>query len=202
MGDGADIEGHGSQTKARWVDSFTIRLWALLALLFATGSPLIGAEQGVKEYRAKAAFIFTFTKFVRWPAKAFDGQRHFTIAVPEGSKLEYALVKLSGKLSNGRPLRVRTYRVIKRTPSCHVLVANPDLIRSLSETELADLGKRHVLTVGDGDEFYAAGGMISILVTDDHLAYKINQPAAKDAQLELHANLLRLAIPADKGKSR
>ncbi|MFT4691595.1 MAG: hypothetical protein ACI9OD_003820 [Limisphaerales bacterium] len=193
------MNGRSPGLSWRWMRLFH---FALFALLQVPVSPLCAAKPGVAEHRVKAAFIFTFTKFVRWPEKAFAGQRHFTIAVPERSKLEQAMVKLSGKLSNGRPLRVKTYREIDRAPRCHVLVADPKRIRALSPSELAELGEKHILTVGDGDEFFDAGGIISILVTDQHLAYRINLPAAKAAKLELHANLLKLAVSSDKAKEK
>jgi hypothetical protein len=144
------------------------------------------------EYQVKAAFLLNFTKFTEWPAAAFAApDSPIDICIlgddPFGSVLERIV---AGEVVNGR--KVDTQR-IKRAPpskSCQVLfVRMPE--RDIPGI-LPGLGPG-VLTVGEGEGFIRAGGMIAFVVENRRVRFKINQAAAENAGMKLSARLMNVA---------
>jgi len=145
------------------------------------------------EYQVKAAFLLNFTKFVEWPAAAFEGPASpINICIfgddPFGGALDRML---GGEDVNGRSLTVGR---ITRTPglkTCQVLFL-PD-----SEKEglkmLPGLGP--VLTVGEEESFLHHGGMIAFIIENRRVRFRINRIAAENAGLKLSSKLLNVAIP-------
>jgi hypothetical protein len=62
------------------------------------------------------------------------------------------------------------------------------------ESWLAALATEPTLTVGDGDGFIDAGGMIGFVIVDETVRFEINAAAARAARLQLSSRLLALAI--------
>ena len=72
------------------------------------------------EYQVKAVFLFNFSRFVEWPAAAFESaDAPFVVGVfghdPFGSDLDEVM---KGKSVNGRPLVVRRLRSAAEGAGC------------------------------------------------------------------------------------
>ena len=140
----------------------------------------------------EAAFLLNFTRFVEWPASAFDGlDSPLSICVlgedPFGSTLDQVV---EGESANGRHIAVER---ISRTPAPHKCQV---IFFGHSEKPvvaiLRELGPG-VLTVSDRDNFLSEGGMIQFLLEGGHVRFDIHQRAATTANLVLDARLLRVA---------
>ncbi|HCP39338.1 MAG TPA: DUF4154 domain-containing protein, partial [Verrucomicrobiales bacterium] len=59
--------------------------------------------------------------------------------------------------------------------------------------ENVGLKERPILTVGESEDFVINGGIISIINENDHLALLTNPNAAKNSQLFLSNNLVKLS---------
>jgi YfiR/HmsC-like len=168
---------------------------ALLAFLAAGGTPVWGAGTAVsEEYRIKAAFLFNFAQFVKWPPGAFrKADSPFCIGILGKDPFDSFLDEtVKGETVDGHPLVVRRYPDLKSVGDCQILF--------ISKSEQARMGAllqglkgRSILTVGDIGGFAEAGGVIRFVTEDNKIHFRINLEAAKDAKLDISSQVLRLA---------
>ena len=173
---------------------------AMLALVGASPSSL--PAQTATEYEAKAAFLFNFIKFVRWPETADTNRPDFVIAAPASSLFEAGLKSLNGKRVQGRVVRVVTYTDAQFPFPCDVVVVGMTTWKKLPEAGRDKLRDRNVLSVGEDAQFTDHGGVLTLFLIDRHLAFDINVTAARAADLEISANLLNLAHSREKKEPR
>lgn len=168
------------------------RKW-LAALLVLVVSASADETPG-GEYPVKAALLFHFTKYVKWPAEAFAAaDAPLVIGVlgadPFGEVLDQ-LVR--GETVQGRPVVVRRGKDVAGVAGCHVVFVNlPDATDRAAA--LAQLKGRAVLTVGDADQFLAAGGVIELRRLQNRIRFDISTAAAETNQLRVSSQLLKLA---------
>jgi YfiR/HmsC-like len=154
----------------------------------------VGQSQPPGEYEVKAAFLYNFAKFVEWPAGSFPGPGSplRLCALLSGPAYQALEQVVEGKTLNGRPLQVRQLTGLEEVKGCHLLfigVAETKQARQLLHDGL-DTG---VLTVGEREGFAQAGGMINLVLRQNHVAFEINVDAANRAGLKISSKLLSLA---------
>src|SRR5450631_4358077 len=89
-------------------------------LLFLLLSKSAVANQPSDEYALKAAFIYNFTKYIDWNAKAAGDE--FIIGVIGNSDILGPLRTIAGvKLVNGKKILLRHYSMIDHYEFCHVV---------------------------------------------------------------------------------
>lgn len=183
------MERRREPTAAR-AASFWRRLLLGLLLACAAGS---APAQRAGEYEVKAAFLTNFAKYVEWPARAFDSPTApLRVCVlgenPFGSVLE-AFVAAERKTP--RPLRFEEVESAEAAAACHIVYLGrrlPELRR-----DLARLGDRPVLTVGEGEAFAEEGGIIAFRLERGRVRLTVNLATAQRAGLKISSRLLRLA---------
>ncbi len=140
------------------------------------------AEPAVTEYDLKAAFLYKFVQFVKWPGGG-SGIIGILGDDPFGGKLEKAL---QGRLS------IKRSRKPEDLKTCQIVfVAKSE--RGNASGIIASLGDAKVLTVGESEGFAKQGGVIGILMDGDQPRLEINTAAARRAGLIISAQLLKLA---------
>lgn len=172
-------------------------------LLAATISAVMWAAGGVPdaasaptskptEYQVKAAYLYNFGKFIRWPA-ATGKNNSFAICVvgrdPFGPTLD---ATLAGETIDGRkviPLRLAR---AQDALECRILFISESESGRLNET-LAALGKAGVLTVSDMPQFTQRGGMIQFVLEGDRVRFEVNLSAAQRVGLSPSSELLKVA---------
>ena len=143
------------------------------------------------EYEIKAAFIYNFTKFVRWPDA--DEGRPVILGIlgkdPFGGAIDRAV---SGKHVGTR--RIHVVRVAKPEDAsrCDILFVSASEEPNLKRI-LQGLGTAPVLTIGDTDGFAERGGMINLVTEGNRVRFEINVEAMERAGLRASSQLLRLA---------
>lgn len=174
---------------------FISRLLVFLALLPALG-PACAADSGPPtEYQVKAAFLYSFTNFVDWPASAFaDPAQPFVIGVlgtdPFGAVLDDVV---RGKMVNGRPIVLRRAASASALDHAQVLFIGSSERGRLGQIA-AQIEGRAVLTVADMEPAACRGVVVVMSVgLDDRLKLAINVDAAEQAGLTVSSRLLRLA---------
>lgn len=167
------------------------RRWVPLAALAALAAP---AWAESTEAEVRAAFIYSFTKFVDWPADALNatpGALSLCLVGAPDALFE-ALADLEGKTVKNRSLHVRVAGRTSNLKGCQVLVMSESEAENF-ETVLKRLGGAPVLTVNGSGRFLDAGGIIGLFAEGGKLRFDINLEAARRNSLVLSSNLLKLA---------
>ncbi len=176
-----------------------IAICLALAPLLPAGAGLVGvawaaAEEPTREYRIKAAFIYNFAKFTRWPAGSFsDGEASLDFCIYGEDPFGGAFDSIAGKTIRGRRVAVRRIPAIEASAGCHLLFISASEAERLTGI-LAAVGDRPVLTVADMPDFARAGGIINLKTNEeDRLRFEINAGTARRVGLKLSSKLLSLA---------
>jgi hypothetical protein len=157
----------------------------------AVSGPAQSSPQA-EDYQVKAAFLLNFTKFIEWPASAFEeANSALSICLLGDDPFNGLLEKLvEGEAVNGHKLVVRSIRQVPKSRSCQVLFINKP--EKEIPAILAETGNG-VLTVSDREGFLRDGGMIAFVIQSRHVRFDINLRAASRATLSLSARLLNVA---------
>jgi hypothetical protein len=163
---------------------------------------LSGQSSKPSEYQVKAAYVYNFGKFVKWPAAVAASQSGpFSICVlgedTFGSVLESTL---TGQSIGGKPVTVKRIVKPQDATGCRIL-----FISSADESHLREilstLGQSSVLTVSDIPDFSKRGGMIQFVLEGDRVRFEVNRASAEEAGLTLSSDLLKVAA-AVRGAAR
>lgn len=157
-------------------------------LLLLTAQSRVGAEP-VPEYVMKATYLYNFAVYTEWPAELGN---EIQLCVLGEERFGGALQTISGKFVNGRILMVHNLMSIDQIGACQILyLGEADVPRS--QEALRKIRGMPILTVADGIIPLYSGVMISMLIEDKRLAFKVNASAARKVQLNFSSKLLRLA---------
>jgi len=173
----------------------------LASLLVALIVPQAKAQVS-REYQLKAVFLYNFAQFTQWPTNAFAGpSAPIVIGVlgpnPFGPSLEDTV---RGETVDGRPLVVEFYRRAEEIKTCHILFIGQSEIRHMDEI-LKSIKGKPVLTVADVDNSLTARAIIRFVMENNKIHFRINQDAARAANLVLSSRLLRVADVAPPRKA-
>ncbi len=154
------------------------------------------SAQTASEPALKSAFLYNFTKFTDWPAEALPAGDPLVLCVVNDAVVAGMLDTLTkGRNVAGHALVVSTVAKDSAAPAlsaCRVLfLAGPDYPGSAAL--LGSLSGKPILTVGEGEGFARAGGVVGLFIKDGTLQFAINTTAAHRAGLHLSSKLLSLA---------
>jgi hypothetical protein len=174
----------------------TLSAWALLLSFAGLSDAPARAQAGGHslEYPVKASLLLNFAKFAEWPAGSAQAESA-TVAIcllgadPFGSVLDGIARDRS---VGGRPIEVRRYRDLEGIETCHVLfIATPQTEQV--QAALARVREAPVLTVGECRDFDERGGVIRLMVEDNHARFSVNLAPAEHSRLKLSSKLLGVA---------
>jgi hypothetical protein len=177
---------------------------AVLLIAAGLSAAQLIAQPKPPEYQVKAAFLFKFATYIRWPVRAAgDTTSPFVISVigkdPFGPSLD-AVVR--DQSVQGRPIVIRRIAAATDARQCDLLFISASERPNVRQIFDALRGAP-VLTVGDMDRFAELGGMVNLVVTDDNqIRFDINNESVERAGLHAHSQLLRLAriVRTNKGE--
>ncbi len=163
------------------------------ALAYGTYSASAQAEPP-SEYQVKAAFLYSFARFVEWPADAFiHPQAPIVLGIVGQDPFGFALDGMVfGKTVNGRGFMVKRLEIGPELRGCHILFISSSEKKNLAYI-FESLKGSSVLTVGETDRFVQSGGAIQLLLQDNKVRFEINVGAAALARLKVSSKLLVLA---------
>ncbi len=146
------------------------------------------------ESDVKAAFLLNFTKFIDWPATAFEGTPDvFRVCVfAEPTFVQSVQRMLQGETVRGRPIQVETPYSAERARSCHIAYFAQSSIDHAAGL-LPALRQVPVLTVGESRRFLTQGGALAFVLDDNRVRFDVNKKAAERAGLTISSKLLRVA---------
>ena len=177
------------------------RVLAAVVAAWLMVCPSAARAQETLERDVKAAFLYNFTKFVEWPASAFqsaaDPLRICVLA-------DAAFTRSVDEIIVGEKVRGRALQRVTPAPSelarCHVLYFGT-AESARAEKLLSGLGAAPVLAVGESPEFLEHGGTIAFALVNDRVRFDVNILAAQRAGVTISSKLLRIARDV-KGATR
>ena len=173
-------------------------LWAVFLIAAGPAAAARLFSQDITDDEIKAALMFKFPVYVRWPD---DAETHlideFKCCVLGNDRLADLMSGFNGKTLMDKTIRVRRISDIASLEDCRMLFIGSPGGGALCKVLRAVRGKP-ILTVGDGEGFAENGVIINFIVVDGSVRFEINPEAAKRAGLDISSKLLRLAeIVAD-----
>lgn len=167
-----------------------IGLTALLILISCTS--VFSQARKPTEYEVKAAYLYNFGKFIRWPSSA-SSDSHFSICIfgtdPFGNSLDGIT---SGESLDGKRLAVRRINSASEVQGCRILFISRSE-QGRASSVLSAVKHLPILTVSDMPDFVDNGGIIGFVMQGDRVRFQVSLPAAERAGLSLSSELLRVA---------
>jgi hypothetical protein len=145
------------------------------------------------EYRVKATYLYSLTKFILWPNEhTWQSSSPLDICVYGYNPFSSHLEALGSLASRSHPIVVRAIEPARSAIGCRILFvgAGNVLPPQLASGELTAAG---VLTVGESEEFLQQGGLVSLLAEDNVVRVALNYTDAKRAGFIIDGGLLDLA---------
>jgi hypothetical protein len=166
---------------------------AALALVLTSVGRVDAQGPPRSEFEIKAAYLYTFGRFVEWPSRPPRDDPSFAICVlgtdPFGTALDSTL---ADGVMHGRKVVARRIAKPEDAVACHILFISASEERRLTAI-VQSLKQADVLTVSDIPQFAARGGMIQFVTAGSRVRFEINLPSARDAGLTMSSELLRVA---------
>src|SRR4051812_28004420 len=174
---------------------FPVRAALVIMLVVACCEFLSAQARKPTEYEVKAAYLYNFGRFVRWPATVTPAKGEgFSMCVlgrnPFGSSLDSTV---SGESIDGKRLTVRYISGVSDANGCRIVFICGSEERRIVGI-LAELSKRPILTVSDIPRFVDHGGDIGFIQVDEKIRFNVNLAAAQKSGLVLSSDLLKVAV--------
>ena len=176
-----------------------LKVLAICAGLMLAASARAQEIDEAKALQVKAAYLYNFAKFVRWPDDVFeDDKAPVLIGVLGNDPFGHVLDDtVKGKKIGERPIQIQRFDWNKeedrsRLLDCHVLYISSSEQYRFDDIHEA-LDKHPMLLVGDVEDFAANGGMIGLMLEKGRIRFQINRVAVARAKLRISARLLKLA---------
>lgn len=181
-----------------------LALWTLILIFAFAGLSVVPHASGQaplidREYVLKAAYLYKFASYVRWPDRAFDrATSPFVFGVLGPDSVGPHLRRIAAaKEIDGRKIEVRNFAQAGEVHDCHILFMPRALDQTMQERAIQHLSGRNVLFVGETKEFLRQGGIIDLIVRENRVHLYISKPAYEREGLKVSAQLLRVATVLD-----
>ena len=171
-----------------------LHVLSLLLILWWLGPIALAAEPTrPTEAQIKAAYLYNFGKFVRWPSDRVSNPDALEMCVlgrdPFGSVLD---ATVAGESVDSKKITVRRVGKIQDAATCSIL-----FIGSSDENQLGGIlaASEHfgLLTVSDIPRFAERGGIIGFVIQQNRVRFEVNRRAAEQSHLALSSELLKVA---------
>lgn len=163
----------------------------LVCLLAAAPLPAQN-DASMPEDDIKAAFLFSFAKFIEWPPRAGEDAALVVGVLGRDGFAATLEQTVRGKTVNGKPLVVKRLARPQEALGCHVVfIGGGD--RNRVKQILSALPASGVLTVGEAEQFAQWGGIINFVKETNRIRFEINADAATRAGLRISSRVLQLA---------
>jgi len=163
--------------------------YILIFLLIFCNFTYLSAE--TTRYDLEAAFVYKFIKFVEWPG-SFEDEEFFDVCYAGNGEIKPSINSLVDSEIKDLTLKVKIVENLNDLHSCELLFV--DISSKDGRKEYLNyLSKKSVLTVSHFDGFIEEGGMINLVLKDNHINFEINIKSAEESNIKVSSKLLRLA---------
>lgn len=148
-----------------------------------------------REYNVKGAYLYSFGRYVTWPAGAFAGKESpFVIGVLGEAPIDRVLQRIQEtKAIRGRRIAVRHFGSPDQYVPCHILFIADSVDPDVQAQVLRRLNESPVLIVGETERFAERGGVVGFYIDGDSVRFAINVRSARQKGLSIDAKLMRVA---------
>lgn len=170
------------------------RLILFLTFFFLPFPLVRSAQQSNPDTNAKikATYLFSFTKYIDWPAKYKQG--NFIIGVLGTTPLLSELNTMASlKKVGDQPLEIKTFTSPESLTKCHMLLISADQSAQLKEA-LAKLKGSSTLIVAEKPGLARQGAAINFVVQNNKQLFELNKANASKFELAVSSKLEALAI--------
>ncbi|HZQ56173.1 MAG TPA: YfiR family protein [Bryobacteraceae bacterium] len=155
----------------------------------------------VTELKVKAAFLYNFTKFIKWPPKTFASATDPLTICTSGEQPFSGILEetLNGKKVDDHPLVERQIKADADVKGCQVWFIPEEELPRRSNL-LAAPKSASVLLVSEaqrGKTERPDAIMITFVLDSNRVRFRINNTAAERAGLNISARLLSLAVSVE-----
>lgn|SRR6185437_1720617 len=195
MACGRDSAGCATRVGAETLrEPFAHKFWRLAVFAVMAISSAAAQHPQPTEYEVKAVYIYDFSRFVEWPAKAGQIADGFSICIlgqdPFGESLNNALANVA---IAGKEVAIKRISEPEEAEKCRVLFISGSEEKRLKQI-LEALDGASILTVSDMPEFTARGGMMQFVWDGHRVRFEVNLATAEHAGLSLSSELLKVAV--------
>jgi hypothetical protein len=166
-----------------------VTLWVkykVLVMAMLLGCPAFAQTSSYGELQS--AYLFNFAKYIKWPEES----KVFTVGVLGKDGVMKSLgTTLHGKKIGGVDIELIEIPSLEKLPECQIIYVPETHSRNLSSLTTA-LGGKSTLIVTE-DDLIKKGSMISFVMEDDHLRFKVNKKLLAEVGLVASEGLLKLA---------
>lgn len=154
-------------------------------------SPQAMADDANVEYKVKAGYLYNFTKFITWPE---DNSETFNLCIVGEDPFGDLIDPIEQRTAFGRPIKLFRFNSLNKEQNCHIFFISASIKDNvLLKSMLAIQNTNKSLTVGEGKEFAAQGGMIGFVNRQGNIKLQINLKVLQHSDLKISAKLLEVA---------
>lgn len=150
------------------------------------------ASEPVDEYKVKAAFIYKFSGYIKWPKERTSEAEKFVVGVLGGDPFDGALAQLfEGKRVGDLPVELRKLDGADELPECHLVFVN----KTATDIEaiVAKAYKHAVVLIGDGPDLAEIGCTFGFYIEENKVRFAVNMRAVRASAIEVSSKLLQVA---------
>jgi hypothetical protein len=162
-----------------------------------------------REPEIKAAFLYNFGLYTRWPKGAAGGNDDKFVIGVLGKKatLPFLKVAAENKTVHNKKIVVRHFASPDDYQPCHILFVTAEAdgekegaAAKRLEAVIKKTNGKPVLIVSESEGFAKKGATINLIIDNNRVRFEINPERAKAAGLQISSNLLKLGILIDSSR--
>ena len=165
-----------------------------VAVSASLAAPALAQSARADEYRAKAAFLFKFVKFVQWPPSPYRPDANtVVIGIVGRTAFNDAFEAVAREKALSGPHIIVRQLNREDDPRTYHIVFIPQSETHRTAEILQSARDAAVLTVGETVSFLAEGGIARFYIEGDRVRFEIDGRGAQHAGLKISSQLLSLA---------
>jgi YfiR/HmsC-like len=146
----------------------------------------------VEEYTAKSILTLNLARFSEWPPEVFKANTSTVNLCLIGNEADFQPFNMIDKKQVGnKSLLLHNISNIKQLDDCHLLYVSADT--RINAGLIEDSYKRHILTIGETEDFLGNGGAVYLEVIDSKITLHVNLAATQKAGVQISSRVLKLA---------
>lgn len=147
--------------------------------------------QSLEEQTVLAALALNIVRFTTWPPET-QRQESIDFCVVGDNVVQQSFASIDHKAVGDKTLQVINLSRLQNFEQCDVLYVS-ELKQNILLQVFVEIKKHPLLTIGEGYDFAAQGGMVGMENVNGKITLHVNLSAMRESSLNISARLLKLA---------